>query len=94
MNHGSTKMRRLADGVIGLEKLYSTTNPIEQLRYPHTSLPSRKVVNKLEARSYPELTAIQGGGAIRQAPDRPKVDRKRVLDELGAVLTGSKSKKR
>lgn len=91
MNHGSAKLRKLADGQVALEKMYSTDGPIGGLRFSQTSK-LRHVSNKHEARSTPELAVGQGGGAVKHVSDKPKADRKRVLEELGAVLAGQKVK--
>jgi len=83
--------RAHTNGTIDLKKLYSTDGAIGNLRYKLTAA-KHKPSQKKVAIPLQEDELTVGTGEKKPEPPQSKAGRKRVLEELGEMLSGKKAR--
>lgn len=91
MVKGGRSWRKCSGGTVHLQKLYSTDGAVGNLRYKETALKHKPNTHK-PGIPLQEDELVKGQGAVKPEPPKTQAGRKRVLEELGAVLSGKKSR--
>ena len=83
-------LRKVSGGSVHLQKLYSTDGSIGNLRFKKTAMKGKPSKNKHAVAVQSDDLTLGQGATKPAAPVPGNATRKKILEELGEMLSGKK----